>query len=69
MTDILVNGPDDIWVDRGGDVDTCRRRDSPEKRISTPRSSESLRRSGCRVDRSSPMVERPLASTGAGSTS
>ena len=67
VTDILVNGPDDIWVDRGGVLARVDGRFAGEadlyaavERVIAPL--------GLRVDRSSPMVDGRLVE-GAGSTS
>jgi pilus assembly protein CpaF len=60
VTDILVNGPDEIWVDRGGDltrIDDCFAGEADLhatiERVIAPL--------GLRVDRSSPMVDGRLA--------
>ena len=60
VTDILVNGPDDIWVDRGGVLTRVEARFAGEadlhaaiERVIAPL--------GLRVDRSSPMVEGRLS--------
>jgi pilus assembly protein CpaF len=60
VTDILVNGPDDIWVDRGGVLRRVEARFAGEadlhaaiERVIAPL--------GLRVDRSSPMVEGRLS--------
>jgi pilus assembly protein CpaF len=59
VTDILVNGPDDIWVDRGGALTRVDARFAGEadlyaavERVIAPL--------GLRVDRSSPMVDGRL---------
>ncbi|MGH8871585.1 MAG: CpaF family protein [Acidimicrobiia bacterium] len=60
VTDILVNGPDDIWVDRGGVLTRVDARFAGEadmlaavERVIAPL--------GLRVDRSSPMVDARLS--------
>lgn len=60
VTDILVNGPDDIWVDRGGALTRVEGRFAGEsdlyaavERVIAPL--------GLRVDRSSPMVDGRLS--------
>jgi pilus assembly protein CpaF len=59
VTDVLVNGPDDIWVDRGGALTRVEARFGGEadlyaavERVLAPL--------GLRVDRSSPMVDGRL---------
>lgn len=60
VTDILVNGPDQIWVDRGGELElTGRSFAGTRDLMATVERAISVL--GLRVDRSSPMVEGRLA--------
>jgi pilus assembly protein CpaF len=60
VTDILVNGPDEIWVDRGGVLDRVDGgfRGEAEMYTAVERVIAPL---GLRIDRSSPMVDARLA--------
>ncbi len=58
-TDILVNGPDEVWVDRGGDLElTDVRFSSDEELIAMVE--RSIAPLGLRIDRSAPMVDARL---------
>ena len=58
-TDILVNGPDEVWVDRGGDLEmTGVRFSSNEELIAMVE--RSIAPLGLRIDRSAPMVDARL---------
>lgn len=60
VTDILVNGPDQIWIDRGGELElTGRSFAGTRDLMATVERAISVL--GLRVDRSSPMVEGRLA--------
>lgn len=59
VTDILVNGPDQIWVDRGGDLElTGLSFASTRELMATVERAISIL--GLRIDRASPMVEGRL---------
>lgn len=59
VTDILVNGPDEIWVDRGGRLEiTDRKFDSAEQLVSAIE--RVIAPLGLRLDRSAPMVDARL---------
>jgi pilus assembly protein CpaF len=60
VTDILVNGPSNVWVDRGGVLErTDVTFDSPSHLMATVE--RSLAGLGLRVDRSSPLADARLA--------
>ncbi len=58
-TDVLVNGPDEVWVDRGGDLELTEVRfSSAEELIAMVE--RSIAPLGLRIDRSAPMVDARL---------
>ncbi|MEE8407534.1 MAG: ATPase, T2SS/T4P/T4SS family, partial [Acidimicrobiia bacterium] len=58
-TDVLVNGPHEVWVDRGGDLElTDVRFSSDEELIAMVE--RSIAPLGLRIDRSAPMVDARL---------
>lgn len=58
-TDILVNGPNEVWIDRGGDLElTDVRFSSDEDLIATVE--RCIAPLGLRIDRSAPMVDARL---------
>lgn len=59
VTDILVNGPDEIWVDRGGSLEiTDRKFETTEQLVSAIE--RVIAPLGLRIDRSAPMVDARL---------
>ena len=59
VTDVLVNGPDEVWVDRGGDLERVDVSfDSTAELMATVE--RAISALGLRVDRSSPTVEARL---------
>jgi pilus assembly protein CpaF len=60
ITDILVNGPDEIWVDRGGALELVPGRFTGDMEIYTA-VERVIAPLGLRIDRSSPMVDARLA--------
>ncbi len=60
VTDVFVNGPDDIWVDRNGTLEpaSCRFEDAAAVRAAVERIITPL---GLRLDRASPIVDARLA--------
>ncbi|MFZ0013234.1 MAG: ATPase, T2SS/T4P/T4SS family [Acidimicrobiia bacterium] len=60
VTDVLVNGPDEIWVDRGSDLERVERHfGSDEDIVATVE--RVIAPLGLRIDRASPMVDARLA--------
>ena len=62
----MVNGPDDVYVERGGRIEPTEVRFDVRVAPCATRSSGSWRRSGRRVDELSPMVDARLARRVAG---
>ena len=60
ITDVFVNGPDDVWVDRGGVLTpaSCRFENDAEVRAAVERIITPL---GLRLDHASPIVDARLA--------
>jgi pilus assembly protein CpaF len=60
VTDVLVNGPGEVWVDRGSGLElTGTRFDSPAEIVNAVE--RALAPLGLRIDRSAPMVDARLA--------
>jgi pilus assembly protein CpaF len=60
VTDVLVNGPDEIWVDRGSDLERVTQHfGSNEDLVATVE--RVIAPLGLRIDRASPMVDARLA--------
>lgn len=60
VTDVFVNGPDDVWIDRGGGLEpaSCRFEDGAAVRAAVERIITPL---GLRLDHASPIVDARLA--------
>lgn len=59
VTDVLVNGPDEVWVDRGGRLEPVDAKfDSEEHLVATIE--RAIAPLGLRIDRSAPMVDARL---------
>ena len=59
VTDILVNGPHDVWVDRGGKLERTQARFADDQELVTL-VERIIAPLGLRLDRSAPMVEARL---------